>query len=551
MKTMKKLFALLLAVLMVMGMATTAVAATNPLTITITNETDGHSYEAYQIFTGTLDSTSGIFTNVEWGDGVDEKKLIDELQKSTLFGTTFNDISKTDPDATAVAKILGGWSYNETPVKNFADVVNTCLTDTKQTFAYDPNNKNYTTTVTAFGYYFIKEVKADGSSDLDHVDGYTDYLLAVTNSTVINPKNSKPSFELTVDYRENGAYGKGVDVQVGDPIYIRMTSKLPELYADYHQYYLKYELELPTGIVFPADSDKLSQVLLLHGDGTTTSAAADRYTVTYEGNKVSVVIHDLKKGTMNLNDTLVFKTKAIMQDPTVFGKGAENTFGNVINGTMFFSNDMNEKDAASSNIDTVSHAKMTDQASVYTYQVKFQKVDSLTTTTTLEGAEFKLYRNITTETTVEGEKTTTTTAMYAKVNNDGVITGWTEKAGEGSTVRSDSNGNFIFKGVDAAAYHLEEVTAPTKYNKMEEPVLVTISATITGNNLEKLSCIADGSTTNGEVKTGLIENVLIKNTLGSTLPATGGIGTTIFYIVGGVLVLGAGAAFVMKRRNEA
>lgn len=550
MKAFKKFFALLLALLMGMGMVTTAMA--DDITITIKNEDGSHNYEAYQIFTGTLDPTSGIFTNVEWGNGVNKGELIAALKaNATAFGTAFADIDGTNPDAKAVAKILGGWSYNEANVKAFADEVSKCLTDSKTPFTYDSTQKVHTAQVGALGYYFIKEV-VPGTNDPNHTEGFTDYLLAVTNSAVIEPKTSKPTFELTVDYRENGTYGKGVDVQVDDPIYIRMTSKLPELYSDYKQYYLRYELTLPDGIVFPAEADnRLSQVYLLHGDGTTTNAASTRYTVAYVGNTVTVDIHDLKKGAMNLNDTLVFKTKAILDTPKTFGKGGDASYGNIINGTMYFSNNMNEKDPTTTNpsVDTVSHAKMTDSVSVYTYQVQFQKVDSLTTTTKLEGAKFKLYRNITTETIVEGEKTTTTTKMYAKVDANGMITGWTPTESEGSTVTSDANGNFLFKGVDAAAYHLEEVTAPPKYNKMEEPVLVTISATITGNSLEKLSCIADGTTTNGIPNEGLINNVPIRNTLGSTLPATGGMGTTIFYIVGGVLVLGAAAAFVMKRRE--
>lgn len=543
MKTMKKLFALLLAVLMVMGMATTAMA--DDVTITIKNEDNDHSYQAYQIFTGTLDSTSGIFTNVEWGDGVNKVELIAALKANTAaFGTAFADIDDNNPDAKAVAKILGGWSYNESHVKNFADEVNNCVTGTSIPFTYDDINKKHVATVNALGYYFIKEV-VPGTNNLNHTEGFTDYLLAVTNSAEIEPKTSKPTFEVTVDYRENGTYGKGVDVQVDDPIYIRMTSKLPELYADYHQYYLRYELTLPDGIVFPDEAERMSQVYLLHGNGTTTDAAASRYTVTYVGNKVTVDIHDLKKGVMNLNDTLVFKTKAILDDPKVIGKGNASSLGNVINGAMYFSNNMNEKSPTTNpSVDDVSHAKMTDSVSVYTYQIQFQKIDSLNTATVLPGAEFKLYRKITTE------GATPDTFMYAICDNNGVITGWTPTESDGTTVNSDANGNFIFKGVDAAAYHLKETKAPAKYNAMEEPVLVTISATITGNNLEKLSCIADGATTNGTPNDGLINNVPIRNTLGSTLPETGGIGTTIFYIVGGVLVLGAGAAFVMKRRNE-
>ena len=86
---------------------------------------------------------------------------------------------------------------------------------------------------------------------------------------------------------------------------------------------------------------------------------------------------------------------------------------------------------------------------------------------------------------------------------------------------------------------------------MDEDVQITIESAMTGQELTSLSMTTDGvAKASTNLSAGLVTGQ-INNTAGTKLPTTGGIGTTIFYIVGGVLVLGAGAAFVMKRRNEA
>jgi len=122
-----------------------------------------------------------------------------------------------------------------------------------------------------------------------------------------------------------------------------------------------------------------------------------------------------------------------------------------------------------------------------------------------------------------------------------------------------TGGNFFVRGLDSVTYELEEITAPSGYNKMLESVPATISFVKTGDEITSLKCIADGGTydtatdaTNGAANFNIgMVKATINNTPGSTLPATGGIGTTIFYIVGAVLLIGSSVIFIMKKRNEA
>ena len=197
---------------------------------------------------------------------------------------------------------------------------------------------------------------------------------------------------------------------------------------------------------------------------------------------------------------------------------------------------MNQLEAA-----TADRGSLTDTASVYVYQLEVTKQDTLTKEA-LKGAQFYLYRNFT---NTDG----TTTKKYAHVDEEGIITEWSTNTPSTPLV-SGEDGTFVIKGLDSLAYHLEEIKAPDGYNKMEDPVLVTITARIDDQTLAALQCTADGTAGVGTVEDGLV-TVAVNNTAGATLPATGGIGTTIFYVAGGILLLTAVVLLLTKKRREA
>ena len=247
----------------------------------------------------------------------------------------------------------------------------------------------------------------------------------------------------------------------------------------------------------------------------------------------------------NLNDTIVIKYAATLEPGAKLGKA----LGNVNEATMIYSNDMNQP--LPQDHSQIKTATLTSSAAVYTYQATFTKVDSATKAP-LGGAEFYLFRNR----TINGELK----PYYAVIDeNTNYITDWvTDKARASKLISAPvdstdqlADGTFTVKGLDSLSYHLEEYKAPSGYDKMKENVLFTIAAPVENQQLVgTLTLTVDGVTTNGDINTGIVSGQ-VNNTAGKVLPATGGMGTTIFYIVGGVLVLGAAAAFVMKRRNEA
>ena len=539
MKIVKKMLALMLTVLMLVGLMATTALADDSIKITVKNEAADHQYTAYQVFKGDLNA-EGVLSNVTWGDGIDSAAFLTALKSNSAFlkkddGGNEVNMFAAAVDAEDVAQVITGWPYNEANIKNFADVVAQYVTNGVASGSQTAD-KTYVMTVSSAGYYFIKDTGSVG------VEGATDYLLKITNNVEITPKVSQPTFDKNVNSDLNGTFSKAISAQVGDTVWFKLEIGLPSLLNDYKQFHVKVDDILPAGLV-PVTGSSKDNIYIQHANNTTKKLTAETTVEpdSQTGN-THVVLHlediktQLKGVTLNLNDKIIIKYAATVTSDAVYGlNGAQ---GNENEAILTFSNNMNQAEPADH--DDLETATMTSSASVYVYQAEFTKVDSVSKAP-LKDAEFYLYRNV-----VENGANV---KQYATINADGVITGW-GSAKPATKLVSGADGKFVVKGLNALTYHLEEVTAPSGYNKMDEDVLFTIAATITDQNLTAVSMTVDGVTTNGDVATGLVTGN-INNTAGTKLPTTGGIGTTIFYIAGAVMVLGAVAIFMTKKRNEA
>lgn len=151
--------------------------------------------------------------------------------------------------------------------------------------------------------------------------------------------------------------------------------------------------------------------------------------------------------------------------------------------------------------------------------------------TQLAGAKFVVYR-------INGSKT-----EYAKFTS-GKLSGWTENQTEASVLESQATEDTVVSGLGTGTYYLKETEAPKGYNKLVKDIKIEISANQGSDTTELVSSIKQDDTS----ITGTIINVL--NNAGTVLPGTGGIGTTVFYLIGGGLMVAAAVLLIAKKRME-
>lgn len=487
---MKKLIAMLLCVVMVMGLAVTAFAAETTAP-SIKTPDNGHTYEAYQIFTGDL--VDGKLSNIAWGNG------ITDAGKAALG------------NAAAKAETL----KTEADAKAFADEVAPYLTNPKELAA------NSTTSVAA-GYYLIKD--KDGS--VSGNDTYTKYILEVVGQSEFNPKGDKPTVEKKVkdinDSTETteSAWKDSADHDIGDSVKFQLTGTLPSNYAEYQQYYYEFHDTLSAGLTYNKDA----KVYVVNGDTKTEITAQCDMT----GAISSVKIADLKK----LNNVTITKDSKIVVEytATLNVNAYVGPTGNPNEVSLEYSNNPNQKGDGTTKPSTGETPK--DKVIVFTYELvvnKYHMVDG--EKKALEGAGFTL------------EKWDADAGKYVAV---------------GDEVKGDQMTTFQFKGLDDGKYRLVETTTPAGYNTIA-PIEFVITATHTEGADPKLTelvvtpddkfevVMTEATDDKAAELTGVISTD-VENKAGSTLPETGGMGTTLFYIVGSIMVVAAGVLLVTKKR---
>lgn len=142
------------------------------------------------------------------------------------------------------------------------------------------------------------------------------------------------------------------------------------------------------------------------------------------------------------------------------------------------------------------------------------------------------------------------------MDKNGKVLGWVDTEADGSELTSNDDGIFKVIGLDKGNYSLKEIDPPKGYNILEDPVAFDITATIgnsqndneiTGDELSYLRLTVNNQQKPGSVGTGTV-GMSIENNSGSTLPSTGGMGTTLFYLGGGAMVAVAGIVLIAKKR---
>ena len=242
MKKMKRTWAILLALVLTVALAVPGFAAEGVYSITITNDKAGHTYEAYQIFAGTVASdaeqvgneTGPMLGNITWGDGVNGDALLAALKAAD------NGKYGTCTTAAYVAEALGAEGATAADAAAFAEIAAQHLTGTH----YDSTKGDgvYTISNLPAGYYLVKD--QDGSLQGEE-DTATEYIVQVLGNVTMEPKDSDiPTVEKKVseeDYRQDDGYGTTyndvADWDIGDSVPFKLIGSIPDMSAyDTYEY---------------------------------------------------------------------------------------------------------------------------------------------------------------------------------------------------------------------------------------------------------------------------------------------------------------------------
>ena len=339
----------------------------------------------------------------------------------------------------------------------------------------------------ALGYYLVK-------SDLGALCSLDTTMPNVT----IKEKNSESTVDKQVQEDSTGDYGDHNDADIGQTVNFRTTINVVD--GEPKNYVLHDTMS--AGLTF----DPASVAVTI---GERTLAKDTDYTLV----------------TSNLTDGCTFEVKfkdGVLKpnDVVEVAYSAEVNEYAVIGGT---GND-NKTHLTYSDTPKSTGERLT-KTYVWQFDVfKYAKKDK--EEIPLAGAQFVLYK------TVNDEK------FYAQAAN-GKITGWTDDKEKATVFETPDNGKFVIAGLDADTYYLEETKAPDGYNRLKEPVNVVITANIASGKT------VTATITYNETATGTVR---IENQTGVELPSTGGIGTTVFYVIGGLL-MGVAVVLLVTRKK--
>jgi len=528
---MKKVFALILALALIFAMAIPAFAA-ETVTLTIQGHKSGHTYEAYQIFAGDIEG--GQLTHIQWGNGVKVAELVAALKADTTLGTLFAAASETDP--MPVVNVLRSWSNESANLDAFAKIVGEHLNTIADVSTEGTDNK-YSFTLDT-GYYLIKD--KDSNAELAD-DFYTKFVITLTSNTDVKVKGSVPTVNKKVSHNLNANYTDKITNQLHKTHYYQWIGSVSSDVSDYDWYWYEFQDTLSAGLTFL----QFEQIFIQHvGDVKTMiydRSQADPVikaeympdVMTNVGQEVTVKWEDLvqKYPTLLPSDKIVVRYSAKLNSNAVIG----NT-GNPNDVDLIYSNNPQDEEDKGRTTTPPPH--------VYSFELDVLKQNQVNKLP-LAGVEFVLFHYHT-----EGSSNV---PMYAVLDADKKISSWTANKAEATTLVTDANGKLNVIGIQANMdYYLEETKALPGYIPLEKPVQIIIdSYTVdSANAISSITYEVDSDSpvtiTDGAVS-GKIP-VTVNNKSGSTLPSTGGVGTTLFYVFGSLMFVGAAVLLVTKKR---
>lgn len=499
MKKMKRFLAVLLAAVMMLAMSTAAFADGETGTITIKNAVVGQTYTVYQIL---------------------------DLESYSDVSSTEKDELKNPTGGNYVYKAASGWNnfINSNDIKNkYVNVDDqgyvtwvegasaADFAKAAQKYAADNNIRNQGTATAAEGSDATSTTVTFSNLDLGYylVDSTLGTLcsLDTTNPDVtIEEKNAAPGNEKTVEEDSTSKYGSVNDADIGQIVNFKSAITIPKGSEN-----IVFHDTMSKGLTLDADSIKVYTDVNM-----TTELAADDYTVTTSG-----LTDDCTFEVSFKNDYLDGLTA---DSTTVYVKYAATVNADAVVGNTGNTNTSKVSYGNKNNIKTTPGSTTT----TYTWSFDVLKYANGNENKVLADAQFVLLNKAKDKVALIVNGKLTGWASVPDAGTDGTIT-WPAN----TTLTTDDNGKIAIAGLDADTYYLREIEAPDGYNKLTDDIEVKIEPTTAD----------DGKTMTLTPVTAKVENKS-----GSELPSTGGMGTTIFYVIGGILVAGVAVLLITRKR---
>lgn len=496
MKLIKKIAAIMFAFMMVVSMSCNVKAdeGTTPTTgktgtITINNAVDGQTYTIYKI----LDLESYEPKKNEKGEEIGNY--------SYKPNQDWNDFIRTAADSAGTKYFevdkngYARWNVNKTKTAEFAQKALAYAKDEAHPIAGESSKKEEGKTLTftklSLGYYLV-ESSVGALCSLD-----------TTNPTVtIEEKNSVPT--VTKKIIEDTRLVETNTVNYGDIVNFRIDISIGKGAKNY----LLHD-KMDQGLTLNTSTLPNISPINFHDQSNNNPRYNTDFTVNTTPDDGCTFHVEFKESYLN---TL---TESVVLTGNYAATVNENAkINEAINNTTWLSYGDNQKTIES-------------KTKTYIYGIKvFKYTKNGTSQEGLKDAQFKLF----TDESCANE-------VNLKKDNDGVTYLVTNTKTGDNIMTSPQLGKFEIKGLKARTYYLKEIEAPKGYNKLANPIKITIS-----QNDAKNQVVTVGDDTNP------VDEVGVENKTGTVLPSTGGAGTTMIYLVGAVLVLGSGVVLATKRR---
>ncbi|WP_289108355.1 SpaA isopeptide-forming pilin-related protein [uncultured Dubosiella sp.] len=564
MKTLKKMSALLVALVMTMFTVVPAFAeeitsAPKDPTSKIFADIKDHELVAYQIFKGDAiredvttgegetakTENTGVLSNIEWGNGINSSAFITDL--NTAFPAWGLTASSTAAD---VANKFNGLSVED------ANKVAQIAFDNKTGTPISLTNPGKTTV--RQGYYLI----VDTTKKVESGDSLNPAILAVNGNVTVKEKKDKVTVDKTVKNETDTDFAEATDSSIGKKVTFKLHTKVIDevALANYESYFLQFSDTASNALDPVVDADKkvVFKAYLSEDDTLVTEGENADEDITNWFTASIVTGTGTADRTFTFTDENIKNSKAedpnyaagkhifITYEATLNNNAVIGSTGNPNKVVVNYSNNPNWDGEGTPPTGTTPE----DKAIVFSFELDGTKAAKEDSSTTLTGAEFVVYR-----------MNNNNQKEYAVMDTNKKITDWevltdedlNGKIADKATDRdkylliSDEKGAFGIQGLGDGTYFLQETKAPAGYNLITSPIEFEITSTQENKELKSVSIKIGEKTVNGTVSTGTV-NTTVENTKGTTLPETGGMGTTMLYVAGGILLVGSAVLLVTKKR---